>query len=233
MTIRITYLATVFASVLFLVIGHKIAVDGLFIFQDNSQENVKAKVQSITEREKSEIIDEFIPAGETVIFEARITGGAHKGEIVRASQSMGGFSLAAQREVGRGDTVLLIGFDGVWYFNGYERLSKLLVLGILFTVGVLFFGGKKGFNTILSLGLTCGAVFAVFIPAILSGKNIYLMSLLVCVYTVIMTRAICTSTFGRLFLRVLLSGRWARLWMWRCRFLLLCGRLKRKRVYQV
>jgi uncharacterized membrane protein len=51
----------------------------------------------------------------------------------------------------------------------------------------LLFGGKKGFNTILSLALTCAAVFAVFIPAILSGQNVYVMSLLVCVYTIVMT----------------------------------------------
>ncbi|MCL2411774.1 MAG: YibE/F family protein, partial [Treponema sp.] len=46
---------------------------------------------------------------------------------------------------------------------------------------------KKGFNTLLSLGFTFAAIFAVFIPAILSGKNIYLMSILVCVYTIAMT----------------------------------------------
>jgi uncharacterized membrane protein len=72
-------------------------------------------------------------------------------------------------------------------FNGYYRLNKLIWLGIIFIFCVLIFGGKKGFNTILSLGLTCAAVFAVFIPSILSGKNIYLMALLVCTYTTAMT----------------------------------------------
>jgi len=48
-------------------------------------------------------------------------------------------------------------------------------------------GRKKGVNTILSLGLTCAAIFTVFIPAILSGFNIYLMAILVCMYTTIVT----------------------------------------------
>jgi len=52
---------------------------------------------------------------------------------------------------------------------------------------LLAFGGKKGFNTLLTLGLTCGAVFAVFIPSILSGQNIYLWSILVCLYSILTT----------------------------------------------
>jgi uncharacterized membrane protein len=35
--------------------------------------------------------------------------------------------------------------------------------------------------------LTCAAVFAVLIPSILTGKNIYLMAVLVCAYVTIMT----------------------------------------------
>jgi len=82
---------------------------------------------------------------------------------------------------------LLINSNDKWYFNGYYRINKIIVLIIIFSLCLLIFGGKKGFNTILSLGFTCTAIFAVFIPAILSGKNIYLMSILVCVYTMIMT----------------------------------------------
>jgi uncharacterized membrane protein len=91
------------------------------------------------------------------------------------------------KEVARGNSVLLINANGEWYFNGYVRTGKILGLGIVFALCVLFFGGKKGFNTLLSLGLTCGAIFAVFIPAILSGFNIYVMSILVCAYTISMT----------------------------------------------
>jgi uncharacterized membrane protein len=189
MTIKGSYLATVIIAVLLIFIGHKIAVNGLFVFQEVSQEIVKAKVQKITQRIKPDAaFDDFIPMqGEKIIFEAQVTGGTRKGEIITAAQNLGGYMVAPLKEASKGDSVLLININNEWFFNGYVRTNKLLVLGILFALCALFFGGKKGFNTIISLGLTCSAVFAVFIPAILSGKNIYVMSLLICAYTIIMT----------------------------------------------
>ena len=100
---------------------------------------------------------------------------------------MGGFHGVLSKEVAEGDSVILIHTNNEWFFNGYLRTNKLLVLGILFTLCVLFFGGKKGFNTLLSLALTFGAIFGVFIPSILSGFNIYVMAILVCIYTILMT----------------------------------------------
>ena len=125
--------------------------------------------------------------GEKIIFEAKITNGMRKGEVVTAEQSFSIFFQDPSKEVAKGDSVLLVNSDIVWFFNGYRRTDKLVGLGLLFTLCVLFFGGKKGFNTILSLGLTCAAVFTVFIPSILSGKNIYFMAILVCTYTTVMT----------------------------------------------
>jgi len=205
MKIKITYLATVIASVLFLLIGHKIATDGLQIFQDTSHEIVRAKVQGVVERvqppqdffddnddydEEDGLYDDFflMMMGERIIFEAKITNGKRKGEIVNVTQSLSGFSKQDKiKEVDRGNSVVIINVENEWYFNGYLRTNRLLGLGILFVLCVLLFGGRKGFNTILSLGMTCAAIFAVFLPAILSGKNIYAMSLIVCVYVIAMT----------------------------------------------
>jgi uncharacterized membrane protein len=125
--------------------------------------------------------------GKRIIFESTVTSGERKGEIFTAAQNFGGFLHIPQRQVKKGDSVLIIKFDNEWFFNGYLRTNKLIGLTIIFAVCLLLFGGKKGFNTILSLSLTCAAVFAVFIPGILSGKNIYLMSVFVCAYTIIMT----------------------------------------------
>ena len=204
MRIRITYLATVIIAVLLVYVGHRIAVQGLFVFQDHSRELVSATVQVITERiqpgDRFEFIDEydidgdFLPLmGGQIIFEARVRSGPRRGDIITASQSLGRFLVTGSKEVEAGDSVLLLynimhpDDPGSWVFNGYLRTNRLLVLGALFALCVLFFGGKKGFNTILSLVLTCAAVFAVFIPSMLSGKNIYAMALLVCAYTTIVT----------------------------------------------
>ena len=50
MKIKLPYLATVIAAVLLLFIGHKFATDCLHVFQNVSQEVVRAKVQRIVER---------------------------------------------------------------------------------------------------------------------------------------------------------------------------------------
>ena len=187
--IKITYLLTVAISILLLFLGHKIATANLFIFQDDSHEIVRASVQSVSGRTSLDAdFEEHLPIlGERIIFEAKITSGAGKGEIVTATQTFSSFTPLAQREVSRGSSILLIHSNNEWYFNGFMRVNRLLGLGIAFALSVLLFGRAKGFNTILSLGLTCASIFAVFIPSILSGKNIYVMSVLVCIYTMAMT----------------------------------------------
>jgi uncharacterized membrane protein len=52
---------------------------------------------------------------------------------------------------------------------------------------MIVFAGIKGLNAILSLALTCVAIFAVFIPALLAGRNIYLWAVLVCAYSIVVT----------------------------------------------
>ena len=188
-TISGSYLATVIISVLLIFIGNKLTVRDMEVFLGARQEVVKAKVQRIIERVKPGVeFDEFLPLrDDKIIFEAKITGGIRKNERITAVQNFGGLTSVSPKEVKAGDSVLLINTGDEWYFNTFLRMNKILALGIFFTLCVLFFGGRKGFNTILSLGLTCAAIFAVFIPSIFSGKNIYVMSLLICVYTIIMT----------------------------------------------
>jgi uncharacterized membrane protein len=69
----------------------------------------------------------------------------------------------------------------------YFRTDKLLILTAFLVVFLLLFGHRKGFNTIVSLVFTCAAIFAVFIPSILSGKNIYISSIVICLYSIVMT----------------------------------------------
>jgi len=189
--IKLSYLTTVAVAVLLLLVGHRIAVQSLFIFQNDMQEVVRATVRDVMERVQPEgdDLDDFLimMQGERLFFEAEIQRGPRRGETVTAVQTFGGFVQDIANEVRVGDSILLISFGDEWFFNGQYRTSRLLGLGILFVICVILFGGKKGFNTILSLGLTCAAVFAFFIPSILSGKNIYLTALLVCAYTTVVT----------------------------------------------
>ena len=200
--ISIPYLITVIIAVLLLFTGHNAAMDGMADFQNHSHEVVRARVQTVVEHversfdffddyEDYEDIDDFgfssmVPEN-SIIFEARVTSGIRTGEVITAEQTFSPLLMDRSKEVAEGDRVLLVNNNIGWFFGGYVRTNALLVLGILFAVLLLVFGGKKGFNTILSLGFTCAAIFTVFIPSILSGKNIYLMSILVCIYTIAMT----------------------------------------------
>ena len=77
--------------------------------------------------------------------------------------------------------------DDSWQLMEFVHTDQLIIFGCIFVLALLLFGWGKGFNTLLSLSFTCMAVFMVFIPAILSGKNIYICSIVICVYTIFMT----------------------------------------------
>ena len=72
--------------------------------------------------------------------------------------------------------------ETIWYADQYDRASGLIILGIIFITFVILFGRRKGINTIVALIFTCLSIFMVYIPAIISGKNIYLWSILTCLY---------------------------------------------------
>ena len=69
----------------------------------------------------------------------------------------------------------------------YYRSDSILILGIIFAVVILVFGRFKGVNTLISLAFTVLAVFAVFVPSVLSGQNIYVWAIVTCIYTIVMT----------------------------------------------
>nr|WP_279287448.1 YibE/F family protein [Neobittarella massiliensis] len=77
--------------------------------------------------------------------------------------------------------------------GNFVRENWLLGLVAVFFLLMLLFGRMQGLNTILSLVLTCAAVFTVLVPAIASGRNIYLWTVLVCLFIVVMTLSIITG----------------------------------------
>jgi len=190
MKINFTYLCTVVVSILLVFIGYKISVKGFAAVKDRSQlPPVYATVLRVIDKsEPDEGLYKFANISSyRVTFDAKITNGTQKGNVITATQSVNNTVKVSVRDVRKGDYITVIETPAGWYFTGYIRTHKLLILGLLFVLSVLLFGGKKGLNTILSLGLTCAAVFMVFIPSILTGKNVYVMAALVCLYTTVMT----------------------------------------------
>ena len=194
---KIVYIITVILSIIYIVVGNKIASENLTIFDQTAQQNVKKAVVTKIVDKVNTAEDIQIEGLETfenwsITFEAEITNGDEKGQIVSAYQNINSMMPSDLKEVEVGDKVIILEEtldDAIaeWTLLEYNRSDALVVLGIIFLIIILIFGRIKGFNTILSLVFTVLSIFIVFIPAILSGKNIYIWSIITCVFITVMT----------------------------------------------
>ena len=191
------YVVTIVFSAVFLFAGNRIATRNLSVFMSDgdSEQFVKAKVMEITQRDVNQYSFDGDNTLENIILtlEAQVLSGDNKGETVVARQDIDELYFSATPEVKEGDKILLLenqaeeGGAAQWLVVELVRSDKILVFGALFILALLVFGRSKGINTILSLGFTCMAIFVIFIPSILSGRNIYVSSVVICVFIIIMT----------------------------------------------
>lgn len=188
-------IATIIFSILYIVFGSKIASSNMptieHIYQDDC---VTAKVVGIISRQSAaqEIEGVIFGDGINIIFAAEITTGPEKGTMVTAIQNCDPNSPFDLREVKTGDHVLLTVNPNVpnsqyRIMGEHIRTNTLAVLAVVFFLMLLLFGKLKGFYTLISLVFTCLAVFTVFIPSVISGKNIYLWSIITCIFIISMT----------------------------------------------
>ena len=194
---NLIYLATVAFSVLFLLIGFWVTTGGQPLFDPEYNGSIKAKVEVINEV-KEEVVSlngMDSQTGYTIYFEARLLSGENKGQVVYAMQSIDPYYYPQPKQITEGDKVLIFADSEMdpnadWIMMEYVRTDALLWLGVFFAAGILLFGRMKGVNTIVSLAFTCLAVFMVFIPAVLDGRNIYFWAILVSLYIILMTMLI-------------------------------------------
>ncbi len=127
-------------------------------------------------------------------FTARALNTSLRGKTLNVIQEIDKSYAFSPREVREGDKILIEAYTEdnttLYYFGDYVRITPLIWLGVIFCILVVLFSKTQGLKTIVSLGLTCMAVFAVLLPAVLDGKNIYLWSILICLYITVMTLTI-------------------------------------------
>lgn len=194
-TAIIVYVVTVIVSALLLYAGNRYVYDSGSMFQGGYDDGAcSARVTEIlSSRSDDVIVDNTVIGKEFIIlFDCKILSGEHKGETVMASESGTPYDTVPLEKVKVGDRILLTHSEDQnaaveWLMYEFDRTMPLWILGIAFCAVVLLFGRMKGVNTLISLGYTCVAVFAVFVPSVLSGKNIYLWSIITCIYIIIMT----------------------------------------------
>lgn len=193
----IIYILTIVISVALLIIGFIVCKPTLLVEQSSEHIAYSAKVISI-----DNVVEDSYSLGggndiksKEIEFTAKITSfGSLKGIEVTAYQYIDGLIAVNPKEVEAGDGVLINylrnGGDDVeltWTFTEYYRSGGLLVLLAVFFALIIIFGKKKGVNTIISLIFTCLAIFAVFVPSLLKGYNVYLMAILTSVFIIFMT----------------------------------------------
>lgn len=195
------YIMTVLISVAFIFFGNKVASSKMDVLMGNEGFQIeKAKVTEIIE-----VYDESLTSDEDselvmkdIAFRAEIISGELKGENVVAIQNLNSYMMVLPKEVAPGDKILIYNvyneeFNTDWVYGEYIRTDALLILGAVFVVLLLIFGRIKGMQTIVSLVFTVLAIFTVFVPSILSGFNIYLSAIVICIYITIMTLIIVSG----------------------------------------
>ncbi len=133
-----------------------------------------------------------------VIFSATITSGEHKGESFKMTQLLDEMSPPVPQAVEKGDKILVAytqsenegsAISG-WTYAGVNHLPGVIILVGGFLIMILIIGRGKGISTIVSLIITMIAVLWIYIPSLLLGYNIYLVTILITLFVVVST--LCT-----------------------------------------
>ncbi len=149
------------------------------------QETQTATVVEILEVTSREVMDDVYST--EIIFTAELTSGERKGETVQMLQTVDEFFFPTPQQVEPGDNILASDIDVTedgednrdWYYTGHNRMSGIVILVVVFALLILFIGGFKGVTAVISLAVTVGMIFYVYIPSILTGVNIYMSTILV------------------------------------------------------
>lgn len=188
---KLIYTLSIIFAIAILFIGYAIVKDGYDIDYGDGSEYLRAKITKIIDVNEEKPYDSSSYTLTTYSFTAEIKSGSLKGETVSATQTIDSSAMYKTHPVSEGDTIILYqsraGDDTSWSFAEYVRSDATIVLALLFCAALIIFGRMKGFKTLITLILTICSVFFVLMPAIISGRNIYFWTIVVCLYITAMT----------------------------------------------
>lgn len=182
----IEFMLVVVLSLAFIVAGNHIC--------SYEQTGEDAQAESAKVIKITDIRTEDIDGMENTVisFQGKMLTGELKGEILNMEQDINEMTLDKPAPIEVGDRVLVANINMMgssetgaeWYYFQQDRIPGLICLAVVFLIALLAIGKMKGLTTIISLGFTGAAVFCVFIPAILSGKDIYISTIVITVYII-------------------------------------------------
>lgn len=189
-------IAAVIVSALLILFSYIYIVgDGSIFKGELDGEIIKAQVIRVTDVQTQNATgeSEFV----TVKFKAQALNTSWRGKTLDVVQEIDKSYAFSPRQVEQGDKILIDAYtqngEQFFYFGDFVRITPLLWLLAIFCVLIIVFSKMQGLKTVVSLGFTCLSVFCVLIPAILNGHNIYLWSILVCVFITVMTLSIISG----------------------------------------
>lgn len=187
---------SVFVSALLISLAYGYIVGGGTIFKGELDgEIIKARVIRVTDVQTQNVSgeNEFI----TVKFKAQALSSDLRGKTLDVVQEIDRSYAFSPRQVEENDKILVDSFSQngqqFFYFGDFIRITPLIWLMVVFCILIVIFSKMQGLKTVVSLGFTCISVFCVLIPAILNGHNIYLWSILVCVFITVMTLSLISG----------------------------------------
>ena len=129
----------------------------------------------------------------TVVFNATILTGKEKGNSYNMTQLLDENSPPVPEIVEKGDKILVIYNEpeeenstvSGWSYGGVNHLLGVILLVLSFFALILIIGRTKGISTIIALGITAAAVFLIFIPSVLTGRNIYASTIVVSLFVIL------------------------------------------------
>ena len=187
----VVYIITLIVSALFIIMGYRMNKIDLFPHQDVKA--YKAEVLAI-----NEVTEEDIDYGYekmksmTVRFTARQNDKNTDNREVEAFQYIDESIEINPKEIEVGDTILIAELSSRtnievrdWTFLEFYSINSIFKLTVIFFALLILICRKKGINTIISLIITFLSIFMVFIPSILNGRNIYISSIIICVFIIL------------------------------------------------
>lgn len=186
----ISLISVSIVSFLFIYFGYKMCNYSSNI--ENTENTESAVITSDIRIEEETIMENYVT--KNAIFEAKITSGKFKNQIVTVKQQLDNTIASTFKEVKKGDKILIVNDDVLslddgydWYYAGRYRMSGMILLGLMFLLLILIIGRTKGIATIISLVFTIAVIFFVYIPSILVDNNIYISTIIVSIFIILST----------------------------------------------
>ena len=191
---KFIYFLAIITSFLYIFLGNKLVTKRINNISGMDEMFSKAKVTKIIsiDEKKSEAGLTENDKDITVVFEAKLISGDKKGKKMELQQQINYPNPENAVKLKTGDKILVLDVgntndETTWKYVDRERLTPIIFLMAIFLFLLVIFGRKKGVNTILALGFNIASIFMVFIPSILAGYNIYIFSIITCIFIVIST----------------------------------------------